>query len=73
MQTSRTSRIRKSVSVALIALTLGTGITVSAVETAAAQANAVKMERGLGYVTPRAFVDPPDTAFHRRGIGFLKE
>ena len=73
METSRTSRIRTTVSIALIALTLGTGIAASAVETASARTNAFVMERGLGYVTPRTFVDPPRMSFHRRGIGFLKE
>jgi hypothetical protein len=73
MKATRTNRIRTLVSVALIALTLGTGIALSAVETASARTHAFVMERGVGYVTPRSFVDPPAAPLHRRGIGFLEE
>ena len=76
MKKSHTNRIRTSVSVALIALTLGTGIAASTVDTASAQANAFKMERGLGYAKPNPFgavSQSDDDSFLRRGIGFLKE
>ena len=76
MKTSHTNRIRTSVSVALIALTLGTGIAVTTVETTSARTHAFVMERGLGYAKPNPFgtvSQSDDDSFLRRGIGFLKE
>jgi hypothetical protein len=74
MKATRTNRIRTLVSVALITLTLGTGIALSAVESASARTHAFVMERGgLGHTPPRSFMDPPAAPLHRRGIGFLEE